>query len=130
MTRLNTLSARVASLPNRLPTAQPGSWRAGKTSSTARGYGYDWQRLRSRHLADNPYCVMCLAELGMTGLTLAAVVLACAEEGKALPIGNVVDHIVKHEGRDALRMDPGNLQTLCKPHHDGEKQRQERREAV
>lgn len=30
----------------------------------------------------------------------------------------VVDHIVAHRGSNALFFDPGNLQSLCKRHHD------------
>jgi 5-methylcytosine-specific restriction enzyme A len=37
-----------------------------------------------------------------------------------------VDHRQPHRGDEVLFWDEGNLQTLCKPCHDGEKQRQER----
>lgn len=39
----------------------------------------------------------------------------------------VADHIKPHRGDPILFWDPDNLQCLWKPHHDGEKQRQERR---
>jgi 5-methylcytosine-specific restriction protein A len=67
-----------------------------------------------------------LRDLGMTGMSPADVVLECAERGIAEPIGTIGDHIVAHEGNDARRLDPDNVQTLCKPHHDGEKARAER----
>lgn len=126
MPRLRTLPSRLSSLPSRVAVVQPGSWRAGKTSSAARGYGYDWQKLRERHIAAHPHCVFCLRDLGMLDLTPAEVVLACAERGVPEPLGNIGDHITPHRGDDRLRLDPKNVQTLCKPHHDGEKARAER----
>jgi 5-methylcytosine-specific restriction protein A len=38
----------------------------------------------------------------------------------------VADHKIPHKGDEALFWDEGNLQCLCKPCHDREKQRQER----
>lgn len=38
----------------------------------------------------------------------------------------VCDHIEPHKGDRAKFFNPKNLQTLCKPCHDSEKQRQER----
>jgi 5-methylcytosine-specific restriction enzyme A len=38
----------------------------------------------------------------------------------------VCDHRQPHRGDERLFWDEGNLQTLCKPHHDREKQREER----
>jgi 5-methylcytosine-specific restriction endonuclease McrA len=37
----------------------------------------------------------------------------------------VADHVVPHRGRAALFWDDANLQCLCKPCHDGAKQRAE-----
>lgn len=62
-----------------------------------------WQGLRRVHLHDNPLCVMCTKE----GRTVA---------------GNVVDHIKPHRGNWALFIDRLNFQTLCKRHHDSDKQ--------
>jgi 5-methylcytosine-specific restriction endonuclease McrA len=62
----------------------------------------------------------------MVGMSPADVVLGCATRGVAEPLGNIGDHIVPHQGDDRLRLDPTNVQTLCKPHHDGEKARAER----
>ncbi|MFG1256325.1 HNH endonuclease signature motif containing protein [Xanthobacter flavus] len=39
----------------------------------------------------------------------------------------VCDHVRPHRGDPALFWDEGNLQTLCKPCHDGAKQSAERR---
>jgi 5-methylcytosine-specific restriction endonuclease McrA len=38
----------------------------------------------------------------------------------------VADHRTPHRGDEALFWDEGNVQTLCKPCHDGAKQRSER----
>ena len=45
MGRLKTLPSKLQPLPPKLKPLTPGSWRAGKTS-TQRGYGYRWLRLR------------------------------------------------------------------------------------
>jgi 5-methylcytosine-specific restriction endonuclease McrA len=42
-------------------------------------------------------------------------------------IASIVDHKRPHKGDEALFFDPNNLQSLCKPHHDGAKQAQEKR---
>ncbi len=67
-----------------------------------------WKALRSRQLNASPLCVMCEAEGKITA-------------------ASVVDHIKPHQGDEALFHDPGNLQSLCKRHHDGAKQSIERR---
>ena len=38
----------------------------------------------------------------------------------------VADHRQEHRGDEGLFWDEENVQTLCKPHHDGAKQRLER----
>lgn len=83
------------------------SWRTDKRSSTARGYDRQWRNLRDRYLQAHPLCVMCQAE-GKTGLA------------------TVVDHKVPHRGDRRLLMGWGNLQSLCKWHHDSDKQRTEK----
>lgn len=57
-----------------------------------------WQELRRWHLDRNPLCVRCL------------------DDEKTEP-GTEVDHVTPHLGNWTLFMDPGNLQSLCKPHH-------------
>ena len=93
-------------MPSRLAVMQPGSWRTDKQGSTARGYGYKWQQARIGYLAKHPLCAMCERD----GLVTAA---------------TVVDHITPHHGDMTLFWDANNWQPLCKPHHDGEKQREE-----
>lgn len=83
------------------------SWRGERGSSTERGYGSRWQRAREGWLRSNPLCVMCAAE----GRTERA---------------TVVDHIKPHRGDMKLFWDATNWQSLCKQHHDSDKQMLER----
>lgn len=75
-------------------------------TSAERGYDSVWRRLRRMHLLAHPLCVFCWAK----GLTVAA---------------TVADHIQTITDRPDLRLDPDNLQSLCKPCHDRERQRQQ-----
>lgn len=50
---------------------------------------------------------------------------ACAREGR-LTAAAIVDHVDRHGGDETKFFNPANLQSLCKPHHDGAKQKQER----
>jgi hypothetical protein len=50
----------------------------------------------------------------------------CKAAGRTVAAA-VVDHVVPHRGDAALFWDPDNLQSLCKPHHDGSKQSEELR---
>lgn len=106
MPRLKSLPGRAQRLPNRVQSVPDGSWRAGKGSSTARGYGYRWQQARERYLQQHPLCVMC-------------------EEQGRVAAATVVDHIVPHQGDQRMFWDDTNWQALCATCHSGEKQRQE-----
>ena len=59
MARLKTLGNRVATQGDRMSTAPPATWRAGKTTANQRGYNYAWQKVRLVHLGANPLCVYC-----------------------------------------------------------------------
>ena len=72
--------------------------RDDRPSSCARGYDRTWQRLRSAHLAEHPLCVECERQGRLAGATQ-------------------VDHVRPHRGDDGLRLDPGNLQSLCDSCH-------------
>ena len=72
-------------------------------------YDYRWQQFRLRFLAANPLCKFCQERAMVTAAT-------------------VVDHIEPHRGDPAVFWRPGNHQALCKPCHDGDKQRIERGE--
>lgn len=67
-------------------------------SSTDRGYGYRWQKLRARFLRAHPLCEHCLAT------------------GRARPATDV-DHVKPHKGDPALMWDEHNLQALCHACH-------------
>lgn len=105
MARLPTLKPRIATLGQRVPTGG-GSWRDGKTTNE-RGYTYAWQKARERFLAQHPLCERCQAA------------------GRAA-VATIVDHKTPHRGDMALFWDESNWEAMCKPHHDSEKQREER----
>ena len=84
------------------------SWRTDKRSASDRGYGPAWRKARDRFLALHPLCVYCKEQ----GLITAA---------------TVVDHKIPHRGDQTLFWDEGNWQSLCKPHHDGTKAKEESR---
>lgn len=74
-----------------------------RPSASQRGLGSDWRKIRALHLKRNPYCVCCG------------------------DWATDVDHIVPRRIAPERRLDPSNLQSLCKQHHSGAKQREERR---
>lgn len=63
-----------------------------------------WKRLRLHQLSQEPLCRFCLLIEDVTEAT-------------------TVDHVKPHRGDVDLFYDPTNLQSLCKPCHDGPKQR-------
>lgn len=65
-----------------------------------------WQRIRRAQLAAHPLCAM------------------CKQTGHITP-ATVCDHINPHRG-DPVVFYAGPFQSLCKPHHDGAKQSEER----
>lgn len=80
----------------------------GQYRDTSGLYGTQrWKRRRLAQLQREPLCAMCLAD----GVTRVA---------------TVADHITPHRG-DPHAFFAGRLQSLCAPHHDGAKQREERR---
>lgn len=112
MARLKTLSPRVRTDSARLKISAgvSGSARQVKgNSSTARGYGYRWQKARAHYLAAHPLCAMCSTEQSPVPAT-------------------VVDHIKPHGGDEVLFWDTANWQPLCKHCHDSRKQKQERKQ--
>lgn len=59
-----------------------------------RGYDNRWKKSRERYLRENPLCVN------------------CRKHGRVTP-ARVVDHIIDHEGDQALFWDEKNWQSLC-----------------
>lgn len=126
MARLQTLKSRLNTVPARLATIQPGSWRTDKQSSTARGYGYKWQQARAGYLLSHPFCAYCLREVGISYEQEAVTIgLQCTRAGIGLPYAQVVDHIEPHRGDMTLFWDKTNWQSLCSTHHSRDKQREE-----
>jgi 5-methylcytosine-specific restriction enzyme A len=76
-------------------------------SARQRGYTTAWQKARAAYLAQHPLCLFCERE----GEVTAAV---------------VVDHLKAHQGDYGKFWDQNNWQSLCKRHHDGAKQREEK----
>lgn len=66
-----------------------------------------WRKLRLRQLQAQPLCAFCL-------------------ERGTYTQASVADHKIAHRGNETLFWDEENLQSLCKPCHDSEKQRDER----
>jgi len=67
-----------------------------------------WKDLRSRQLHAQPYCQR------------------CARRGALDVVATIVNHIAPHRGVWRLFADAGNLESLCKPCHDGPVQSFER----
>jgi 5-methylcytosine-specific restriction protein A len=88
---------------NQEPTAYPQQFR-GNTS--ARGYGWKWQKERLFHLAKHPLCVYC-------------------EETGRVTAATTVDHRIPHRGDQTLFWDRSNWQSLCTNCHSSRKQREE-----
>ena len=70
-------------------------------SSTARGYGYRWQKIRDNYLANHPLCVDPFGDHAADGVDAVA--------------ASDVDHIKPK--RDGGTDDMDNLQSLCKRCH-------------
>ena len=102
--RLRTLAPRIQAAAPRLREPTGTGWRAGKTSSAARGYGYRWQKRREQQLRKEPLCRMCEAQGRVTAATVA-------------------DHVTPHRGDPALF--DGSLQSLCATCHSSVKQRED-----
>lgn len=66
----------------------------------------DWKHLRKAKLQRNPLCERCMI-------------------GGYVEQATVVHHKIPHKGNRQLFYDIENLQSLCKPHHDGEAQAEE-----
>lgn len=78
-------------------------------SASERGYDTAWKKLRASHVAEHPLCEDCL------------------QEGVVNPEQIEVDHVQPFHGKDdPLRLDPNNLRSLCKRHHQLKTQREQR----
>lgn len=70
-----------------------------RPSSSQRGYGARWRKVRLSWLKREPLCCLCKAK--------GVIILA-----------TVVDHVQPHRGDYQLMWDEGNYQSLCKRCHD------------
>ena len=91
-------------------TATRSAQDAGRYASRAEWHAlYNrkvWKQTRLAVLQESPLCVRCM------------------KLGRSIP-ATVVDHIIPHRGDETLFFDRDNLQSLCKPCHDGWKHRVE-----
>jgi 5-methylcytosine-specific restriction endonuclease McrA len=71
--------------------------------------GKRWQALRQMQLTLHPLCARCLRMIP-----------------RKLTPATVVHHVKEHKGDLVLFFDPANLESSCKPHHDGDAQSEER----
>ena len=94
----------MSKAPAHKPKYRP---REHRGSARERGYTKEWEKFRLSHLRAKPLCEYCLAD----GRAVAA---------------SVVDHDLPHEGDPDLFW-RNTFTSLCKAHHDGEKQRAEAR---
>jgi 5-methylcytosine-specific restriction protein A len=88
-------------LPNRYSTLTQGKQALHVVEANqqrARTYNGSWRKLRKAHLAKQPLCLRCEAE-------------------GTLKVAEEVDHIVPVKAAPHRRLDPTNLQSLCKSHH-------------
>lgn len=86
--------------------------RQRRGTTTERGYGADWQRLREYWICRHPLCVECLKK----GLVVAYT-YHTDKDGKRKAVRNHVHHIIPHRNNKALKLDPNNLETLCEACH-------------
>jgi len=70
-----------------------------RPNSTARGYGYKWEKAAKNYLKANPLCV------------------DHRKQGRRVP-ATLVDHIIPHRGDMTRFWDVSNWQGLCKTCHD------------
>lgn len=85
-------------------------WKRDRRTTTARGYGWQWQKFRRVWLSRHPLCGD--REGGSSNEHSL-----CVSSGRVVA-ATVVDHIVPHRDDDDLKFDAGNLQSLCKECHD------------
>jgi 5-methylcytosine-specific restriction endonuclease McrA len=105
---LTHLSGERCKLVAARDAARKARFDAKRPNASARGYDSDWRELRAQHLAAHPWCEFCL------------------KLGQRVPAKDV-DHIVPIALAPHRRLDPSNLQSLCKHHHSAVKQAAERR---
>lgn len=110
MAKLTNLKPTVGTLPPRLGYATGDEKARDRQRSTTQHWrvwynSAEWKRLRIRvFIRDAFTCQMCQRVEGNTSKLIG-------------------DHKTPHRGDRALFFDENNVHTVCKPCHDGEKQR-------
>ena len=101
-------------MPSAPPLFRPKGWKpreknlkSKEAKEWSKLYDTRWRKARKLFLQHNPLCVMCIK----SGIYKEA---------------EVVDHIIPHKGDTTRFWDSTNWQSLCKRHHDSDKQREER----
>jgi 5-methylcytosine-specific restriction protein A len=111
MGKLRSLAPAVGGLRPRISTHRDVQGHSREHEPLRREYSTArWERLRQRVFERDLYTCQCGCE---------TLIQRTAER--------IADHVVEHKGDPALFWDEANVQTLWKPHHDGWKQRLERR---
>ena len=91
-------------MPTRPATHKPVHYKSRQQFDRERNpvksaiYDRDWRKLRHAHLASNPLCVTCKAKGLIVGAT-------------------EVDHITPVRQAPERRLDPSNIQSLCRSCH-------------
>lgn len=78
-----------------------------RPSARQRGYTHLWDKAAAAFKHQHPLCAM------------------CEQRGRITP-AFAVDHIIPHRGDMTLFWDRSNWQSLCREHHNSDKQRVER----
>lgn len=111
MGKLRAAPPRIASLPPRIHRHTNAEGHSSALEPWRKWYGTkEWQDIRAFVFLRDLFTCQC----GCATLI-------------ADPRERVADHRIEHRGDRRLFFDPTNVQTLWKPHHDGWKQRLERR---
>lgn len=105
------INKMIIAMPNRPPVFKPlgkpskpmesvrkAEYDKTRAGSSARGYGFKWQKARKRFLEENPLCVICQAK-------------------QLVKAARIVDHIIPHKGNADLFWDKRNWQALCASCH-------------
>ena len=125
--KLKTLGTRITPLGSRIKSVQTISWRAEKKSSTARGYGYKWQKARAQFLTEHPVCEcdectpkinVLLEQYGMPRNIPSLIFIAASRREY---MASVVDHIEDHRGDQELFWRVSNWRAMTKACHDKRK---------
>lgn len=104
------LRVLTSSLKRLKPHTAAGTWRAGKESSNARGYTYQWQKASKAFLAEPGNQLCCCPD--------------CLSGAKRIKVATVVDHEPPHRGDMVKFWDRSTWRPMAKTCHDAKTQRE------